>query len=319
MKHKIHATDNEMNTIEQNKCDMVFSMQSVIPPFLPNVSERRKEMAGIKTTIGMDSTGTIQYKFNSLGYRSEEFNPKAKKYIYAVGCSHTLGTGIEYTNTYAYQFKRKIAQQFGLAEEEINLMNFSVGGTSNAAIVHTAIAQCNAYKPNILLCSFTHKSNQEILSEQKTWTYRPGFERSAKNWIRYPIRSVRKSIPTILMNQIPAHNPINRFMDTFKHMLLLQYYCRSHDIPYLFNWVNYDTLHPFLSSIPVTHHALVSELDQSHFVPYSIRSIKTDFAADYASYGKRAHGGPRTNALYAQYCFETYIRLYGKNTTSKQE
>ena len=131
--------------------------------FMPNTSNRR-EGVNIKefNKYGMDQTGTVKYVYNSLNYRGEEFDPNAKKLIYIVGCSHTHGTGLQYGDTYGHQFKKAYAKRFNLHEDEVNLMNFSVGGASNSYMVRTLITNCNVKKPDVLICNFSHKKIKSL-------------------------------------------------------------------------------------------------------------------------------------------------------------
>lgn len=264
--------------------------------FLPNTSQR-KEGINIKSfnRYGMDQSGEILYEYNSLGYRGQEYDPDAKFVMYAAGCSHTHGTGLMWEDTFAYQFKKLYAERFGLDTQEVSLMNFSVGAASNSYMVRTLITNCNAKKPDFLLCNFTHKKNLE-------------FKDIAANEPFCP--SIPKSEPAATILDLPYMNDLNLFVETVKNMLLLQYYCKANNIDYVFAWTDYPDFPEYFERVRDTHRFLEEELDLDFFLQKSIRQVKVDFAADKAEHDTKAHGGPLTNALYAKMLFAKYLELY---------
>lgn len=51
----------------------------------------------------------IDYSFNSLGFRCDEFNIPNQNSIVFMGCSHTMGLGIPYYETWAYKLHQYFA------------------------------------------------------------------------------------------------------------------------------------------------------------------------------------------------------------------
>ena len=59
----------------------------------------------------MDESKTKTYYFNSLGFRSEEFDPDAPLKLFVGGCSQSIGTGINLEESWAFLFKQKLASR----------------------------------------------------------------------------------------------------------------------------------------------------------------------------------------------------------------
>src|ERR1044072_3782329 len=87
-----------------------------------------------------DDDGCL-YRFNSLGYRSAEFDPTARLKIFVSGCSYTFGLGVRL--------------------DRANLQNFSQIGASNGYIARTIIRQCDRVRPDLAVIAFTHRERTE--------------------------------------------------------------------------------------------------------------------------------------------------------------
>src|SRR4051812_27827148 len=95
----------------------------------------------ILTKYDTDQSGTKTYRFNSLGFRGEEFNPDARKHIFCCGCSYLVGVGLDYEETVLSHFKRAYANAWRLREQDVNLLNFSMASASNDYIARTLVSQ----------------------------------------------------------------------------------------------------------------------------------------------------------------------------------
>ena len=51
----------------------------------------------------------VEYKFNSAGFRSDEFSDTSEKSIVFLGCSHVVGIGINYKDTMAYEVIKSLS------------------------------------------------------------------------------------------------------------------------------------------------------------------------------------------------------------------
>ena len=85
-------------------------------------------------------TEHINYKFNSYGFRSDEFTNTDN--LVSLGCSFTLGTGIPYESTWSYIISKKL-----------NLANFNlaIDSTSADCCFRMAYNWIQQLKPKIVL------------------------------------------------------------------------------------------------------------------------------------------------------------------------
>jgi len=89
----------------------------------------------------------INYTFNAHGYRGPSFNSNKKIKIITIGCSHTFGTGIDDSSTWAEQLKQLIMQYDTDDVEVFNLGTPGVSTDSNTVQLYQLI---NIIKPNIV-------------------------------------------------------------------------------------------------------------------------------------------------------------------------
>jgi hypothetical protein len=100
----------------------------------------------------------IEYKFNSYGYRGSEFDKIADNKVLVVGCSHTLGIGLPYDQTWPYIFTEMLKQEH---PGSFVLWNLGMFGESNdyiARILNCAVEKLN---PSVVIVLFTGFSRRE--------------------------------------------------------------------------------------------------------------------------------------------------------------
>lgn len=99
----------------------------------------------------------IKYEYNSLGYRSKEFEMNEDLLI--AGCSQTFGMGIESE----YIWGNVVSKHFG-----IKCSNLSVPGSSASAIVNNIFAFFKEFgNPKALICLFPDMNRFQIPVDQK--------------------------------------------------------------------------------------------------------------------------------------------------------
>jgi hypothetical protein len=84
--------------------------QFFVPPHMQNLAN---QTVG---SFGYDTSDTVQYQFNSLGFRGPELKDTAS--VIVIGNSVSFGLGLEFQNTYGY----RVADHLGLP-----VANFSFG------------------------------------------------------------------------------------------------------------------------------------------------------------------------------------------------
>jgi hypothetical protein len=106
----------------------------------------------------------IEYKFNSLGYRSPE--PSNNKYFVAFGCSHTLGVGIHLDDTYC----KLVAD-----ETKLDYLNFGLGGGSqNLLWTNNILLAKNTKKlPEFIILQWPETERINIFSENRINLFLP--------------------------------------------------------------------------------------------------------------------------------------------------
>ena len=114
-----------------------------------------------------DQSGKVLYRYNSLGFRGEEFNPKAKYHIFICGPSEAFGLGLNEEDSWSHQFKLLHAADKGLAPDEINLLNFSQIGASMDYIARVTISQCQRFKPDLMICALSPSSRTEYFTDEE--------------------------------------------------------------------------------------------------------------------------------------------------------
>ncbi|MBW2977249.1 hypothetical protein KY331_00230 [Candidatus Woesearchaeota archaeon] len=240
------------------------------------------------TKHGSDQSEKIMYTINSLGFRGEEYNTKAKKHIFVFGCSYTFGTGLNIEETWAYQFKKLFSHMRESDINDINLMNFSVYGVSNDHITRNFLIQCNEVKPDLAIVLFSKMSRTEYLNGKDVkgigiW----GTERRSET-----IRQEVLDYYTYYTDQIG-------FVNLVKNILLVQNFCNSKKIDYIFCIHNGtgDLVNEKYLKNPVCSQ-LVNLIDRNYLCDFGLEKI--DVAAD------NEHPGPKSNKLFAEKLFKFY-------------
>jgi hypothetical protein len=272
----------------------------------PYKGSRREEHFGpdgkgaySRNTYGLDESKTKTYYFNSLGFRSEEFDPASHVKLFVCGCSNSFGTGLEFEESWAFLFKQKLAEQRGLAESSVNLLNFSQGGASNDYITRTLIEQCARVRPDVIVAGFTHMDRFELLDETMAFFFQPA-------WLPTYARAGGKFAEMGRLAEFVflGTDEIQAKVRMIKNVLLLQYFCRSRDLPLVFFF--FESLMrgdlPSTLSTPMTQ-PLFEEIDFDSLVPTE-PATRVDLAAD------ERHPGPRSQELMAEAAWKIFCARY---------
>lgn len=128
---------------------------------------------------GWDQPGAITYKFNSYGFRCEEFS--GGPYLLALGCSYTMGYGLPLHETWPY----KLGQSLGL-----KTANLAWGGYSADTCFRLAEYWIDRLRPQLVVmlsppidrfelhvdpkCNFSqHKPVEVIMTNTESYLFRP--------------------------------------------------------------------------------------------------------------------------------------------------
>lgn len=241
------------------------------------------------TEYGMDKSGRVSYQFNSLGFRGEEYNQNAKKLIYVGGCSYTVGTGLSVDDIWPYRFKELFVKKEKSAQEEINLLNFAVGGTSNDYITRILMTQSRQIKPDLIVVYFSHKNRGEYLIDDEVHLINIGSILKKENI---------NNIPEPQLNYFNYYTDEMGFVNLMKNILLLQYFCKCNGIDYIFSLVDIKVLNDEEFTLNPICNQFIELVDKEYLCDFNLKRL--DIAAD------NAHAGPKSHQHFAERLFKIY-------------
>ena len=125
----------------------------------------------------VDSTFT--YKFNSHGFRCEEFT--AEPSVMFLGCSHTCGIGLPLENTWTYLVSKQL---------NLNMINLGLGGSGPDTAFRLANHYIPQLKQKIVIYLQSYKERFSLLTKDKVHQFSPifypkEFEKFYFEWISY--------------------------------------------------------------------------------------------------------------------------------------
>jgi hypothetical protein len=253
------------------------------------------------SVYGSDQSGTKTYRFNSLGFRGEEYDPAARATIFVCGCSITFGTGLDVEDTWSHRFKLAYAQRHGLAPSAVNVLNFAQGGASNDYIARTLLAQCARVRPTLVVAQFTVMNRAEAYESGEPFSIGMGLWPSLSLWWRFlgvPWAKKRAVFGRMRLasGYFRSYTSELGFANALRNILLVQSYCRAQGIPCVMSWSDHWRIEDERFGRNEALAPLIALLDRTRLCDFSIRDpdIRTDTAAD------GGHPGPRSNAEFAE-------------------
>jgi len=154
----------------------------------------------------------FSYKFNSYGFRSDEFSNEPS--MVSLGCSYTCGIGLPIENCWA-----------SIVINNLNLKNFNlgIGSSSNDTAFRMAHYWLSQLKPKIVVHLSTSRHRFErhynsVIQDYGPWSK----DQIWKNWVL---------------------NDTNSEMNFFKNTLAIQHICNNLDIKLI--QIEYEDLHNF--------------------------------------------------------------------------
>ncbi len=123
-----------------------------------------------RTNYCSDQSGTIEYEFNSLGFRGPEFDPDADFIVFLFGESDGFGLGVEFEEIWSVQVAREMAKRKGYSKEQTCIMCFAESGVSNTFIARMLVSQCTAVRPDLVLAHFAEDRRTELIGGGNGWS-----------------------------------------------------------------------------------------------------------------------------------------------------
>lgn len=229
--------------------------------------------------------GSITYRFNSLGYRGEEYDPELES-IVVVGSSNAFGVGVNYEESWPIKFKELYEQKHNC---KVNLLNFSSGNASNETIARRVVSQLSTNRPVLLLVDYTLISLKELADDEGNPIYLGPWDETEESELYYYF-----------------YNEANGACETVSSMILVQNFCKANEIPLVCGWLEIDDSEDVTESVNPVVRTLAELVDWSTFYEYSCydKPVIRDHSRD------GYHIGGETAAIYAQKLYETYIKRY---------
>lgn len=129
--------------IISNFCPIIENIAQCNKTMEFNVSDDEKSYSNNKKKLGKEwyyHDKKIEYKYNSWGYRTKEFDDLNNDYILTLGCSFTEGIGLDYDDMWSTKLSKKL---------NLDVFNMGMGGTGvdfqfyNTTLIHNHILKKN--------------------------------------------------------------------------------------------------------------------------------------------------------------------------------
>ena len=124
--------------------------------FNTDLEDRYKEKG--HPTLGIDD---VSYKFNSHGYRCDEFKECGQINVLSLGCSWTFGTGLPADKTWPASITRKLSKALNA---DVKNWNLGYPGHSNDYISRTLALAVPILKPDLVIIHFTRLIRREHIN-----------------------------------------------------------------------------------------------------------------------------------------------------------
>lgn len=233
----------------------------------------------VARAYGGDQSGEVEYRFNSKGFRCEEYDACAAHRIVVAGCSYVLGVGLNVEETWPEHLRRREAERLGLQPSQVNLLNFAQGGASNAYVTRALLTQLARVEADLVVVHFTHRERSEHVEGRQVhnlgwWVLAQALENPEQ------VQGSRRLEAAQLHYGLTSDE--QELLDTLQGMLLVQNFCRARGIEFIGSWVEIDILDdPQVVSHPVVG-PVAALLDRSEFIADWLgeTGLYVDLAAD---------------------------------------
>jgi hypothetical protein len=135
----------------------------------------------------------IEYKFNSWGYRTKEFNDLNDDYLLTFGCSYTEGIGLHYEDQWTTKFAKKL---------NLDIFNLGMGGTGIDF----------QYTNTMLFHNFLIKNNKPPKLVVYQW---PASNRTMAFFLKKDEPKLYLDFFSAHFKKLEGNNPLNSFSDWY--------------------------------------------------------------------------------------------------------
>lgn len=281
--------------------------------------QRRAHLGQPFTQHGYGHDGARVYRFNRLGFRGPEFDPEARRRIYAFGESHAFGYFVDAEQCWPARFAALWSEAQGLTPSEVCFQNFADVGAANSAVARGLVSQCTAAPPDLVLVHFGEHLRSEVFLEGRphrigAWLLEDATREAApadgplragyleqiergKSFYRYAFGDGDVD---------PARFDLERdatcVEQTLRNILLVQYFCQARGIPAIATCDLVDSLFNDAVRGNASLGPLLSQIDPNFLSPLRIWSVDGDRAQD------NGHAGPLRHDRFARTLLEDHLQ-----------
>ena len=157
-------------------------------------------------SLSTDNSNKIEYRMNEHGYRSESLTTKGKLNILTLGCSWTMGVGVDNDKIWPSLIQKKY--------EDSVVCNYGMYGTSTEFLAkqYCRIIE-SGYEPNIVLILWPGLSRRDYLDEEgrhiKLFGWRTAYHQD-------PVSKGRPDIDLAFVTLQNDYQDLNVFWSSYK-------------------------------------------------------------------------------------------------------
>jgi len=269
----------------------------------------------IKKNIKTYGKDEFVYKFNSLGFRSSEFDNHDPIKILYVGCSVTEGTGLPIEHIWASFLNDQISKEIG---KPINLYNVSRGGHAIDSMVrYTYLTIKNNFKPDFVFFMMPGVTRKEVILDCKPLNRMTTF-----NFIHNytPPNDAFVELKRTHSALLGMLNYRDSYNSAFKNLLFLKYFLMTEQINWAFAFWNGEFNSDMISNAVEGNLNLDTSIPyelQDHYIPGSLVFDK-EFDRFYPGIYKKKfpyeiardalHWGPNSHFNFSEQIYDHLVK-----------
>jgi hypothetical protein len=186
-----------------------------------NYLERKRKNPNLKTYLPED----FFYKFNNLGFRSDDFDNDTDIKILYSGCSLTEGVGLPLEHTWHGILNNFISKEI---DKPLKTFNLGTGGASIDFITRSIYIIIEHYNflPDMVNILLPPVMRKELITENKNnvvvFRYIPSYNKT--------------DLKEIVYNYDKIISYRQQYHECFRNLLFLKYFLASKNIPFIFSF-----------------------------------------------------------------------------------
>lgn len=176
--------------------------------------------------------GDVQYRFNTLGYRSRECTPVADGEtlgVVVIGASEILGIGVPQDATVSAVFAALLGQHL---DRPVVDWNFGIGGTSPDYMTRMLVSVLPVLRPSVVLMVFPHSARREHIDvDGKVWMFNNGLGSQR----RLATRLLEPDRHALVQASLSLASEANDAVNLYKNYQASAALCEQHGAMWLFS------------------------------------------------------------------------------------